>query len=183
MGKFSAKNKIFTLLTVWLLLTFCMFFYLFGILDMSNLRTLEGMDQQKKDLAALNAERQSYIQAKGDLDDLAKKSIQPEDFFSKDITLVNEIRTLEGWGNKLGVQMTLSGVSGTINSVPKAKTITPISMVPYSINLTGSFSQAVDFIEVLENLNFITNINNIGISAGDNNQVTLSLGANFYLKR
>ena len=127
---------------------------------MSNLRTLEGMDQQKKDLAALNAERQSYIQAKGDLDDLAKKSIQPEDFFSKDITLVNEIRTLEGWGNKLGVQMTLSGVSGTINSVPKAKTI-----------------------EVLENLNFITNINNIGISAGDNNQVTLSLGANFYLKR
>ena len=56
MGKFSAKNKIFILSTVWTIIAAFMFFYFFGILDASSQRILDGMDQQKKDLAVLNSE-------------------------------------------------------------------------------------------------------------------------------
>lgn len=183
MGKFSVKNKIVLIIVAWLMLSCVMFFYLFSILDASNNNSLLAMDQQNKELAVLNAERDSYNNAKADLDKISKEQISPDSFFSKDVALVNEIKTLESWAQKLNVQMQLSGVSGTINTLPKAKTATSIGTVPYSVNLVGSFTDIVNFIEVLENLNFITNINTLSISALDKGQVSLNLSAFFYLRK
>lgn len=183
MGKISAKNKIVIILAVWLVVSLTMFLYFFKILDSDNAKTLESLDLQNKELAILTAERESYIQAKTDLAQLAKEEMQPDTFFSKDITLVNEIRTLEGWADRLNVKMQLSGVSGTVNNLPKAKTATAIGTVPYTINLVGDFTQVINYIEVLENLNFITNINSISINVADAGQVSLTLTAGFYLKK
>lgn len=183
MGKISAKNKIFILLSVWLVFSMVMFLYFFGILNASNSNYVENLTQKNKDLAVLNAERESYIQARDDLARIEKEEIKPDNFFSKDTSLVNEIKTLEGWAKKLELQMQLAGVSGTINTLPKAKTLSSIGTVSYSVNLLGSFTQVVNFIEVLENLNFITNINSLSISSSTNGLVNMSLSANLYLKK
>lgn len=183
MGKISAKNKIFIMLASWLILSGLMFFYFFGLLDNANQHALDDMMQQNQNLSVLNSERESYLQSQKDLQQLAQESIQPGTFFSEDITLVDEIKTLEEWGQRLGVQMTLTGVSGTADTSPEAKTITPIVMVPYNINLVGDLTQAVNFLEVLENLDFITHINSISMGAATKGQVVLNLSANFYIKK
>jgi Tfp pilus assembly protein PilO len=183
MKKFSAKNKIFFLLTLWIALLAIVFMYLFGILDASNNILLNRITKQKKDLSSLQAEKASYKQAQADLQKLAEKSLQPSGFFSKDITLVKEIQTLEGLNQALGVKMQLSGISGTVNSASKAKTVTPIGVVPYAISISGDLATVTDFVEILENLNFITNVTNISLASGENGTVNASLSANFYIKK
>ena len=157
--------------------------YFFGILDNSNQQIVAGMAKQKKDLQALQAQNQSYLQAKADLKQLADQAYQPEDFFSRDISLVNELRVLEGLKQKMGVQMQISGISGTIANAPRAKTITPLVYIHYGITVTGSLSQVVDFIETLENLSFITNVSNVSITAADKGQVNAGMSADFYLRK
>ena len=179
----SAKNKILGLLAAWLLLTLLMFWFFFGLLDKSNKNALDGMSQQRKDLAVLKAERQSYEQAQADLKRLEKESFQPDNFFSRDTALVNEIQTLERLGNKLNVNMQLSGISGTVSTALKAKTQTSLVQISYNINLDGDLSQVVDFIESLENLEFITNVNRVSITAAEGRRVSANLTAYFYIKR
>ena len=183
MNHFSAKNKIVLLLVVWLGLSALTFGYFFKLLDRANQKTLDSMDVQRKEFAQLTAERQSQNQAKWDLETLAKQSIQPENFFSRDITLVNELKILEGLSDRLNLKMQIGGVSGTVNTAAKAKTITPLVVIPYSISVSGSLQRAVDFVETLENLKFITNVSNISISTADKNTVNVGMTANFYLKK
>jgi len=167
---------------VWAVLTAAMFLFFFRILDASNQQTVDSMTSEQANLAALQGQKQNYEEAKADLDKLAQQPIQPDDFFSKDITLVNEIQTLQDWSQKLSVKMTLSGISGTINSQPKADTTTPLVKIPYAISLVGSLGQVTAYIEVLENLGFVSNVSGLSVSAGDNGTVSASLSANLYLK-
>lgn len=183
MKKSSAKNKIILLLIAWLILSAVMFMYLFKILDGQNQATLDSMAQERKDLAALQAQDASYKQAQADLQELAGKPLQPENFFSSDIALVDEIQTLENLAAKYNLKMQLSGVAGTIGTLPNAGTITPIGIVPYGINLNGDFFQVVNFIESMEHLSFITNPTNISIGATEGGNVTVNLAANFYLRK
>jgi hypothetical protein len=183
MKKTSAKNKIILLLLAWLILSVVMFTYFFKLLDGQNQATLDSMAQERKDLAALQAQDASYKQAQADLQELANKPLQPEDFFTSDISLVNEIQTLENLALKYNLKMQLSGVAGTVNSLPNAGTVTPIGMVSYGISLSGDFFQVVNFIESLEHLSFITNPTNISIGAADGGNVSASMTANFYLRK
>ena len=120
----SAKNKIIIIILAWLVLSFGMLTYVFKFLDSTNQQILDSMGQQKSILASLQAERESEMRAQRDLQELSQKLYQPEDFFSRDTTLVNEIKILENLGQKYNLKMQLSGVSGTINTAPKAKTTT-----------------------------------------------------------
>ncbi|MDR3642664.1 MAG: hypothetical protein P4L74_03500 [Candidatus Doudnabacteria bacterium] len=181
MGKMSAKNKIIILLIVWIMSGALMLGYFFKILDGQNLQTLNDMGQERLTLAVLQAEDQSFKEAQSDLQKLAREPKQPADFFSSDITLVKELVILENMQPKYGVQMTLSGVSGTINNLPSAPTASPIVVVPYSISLSGSLGQVVNFLEALENAPFVTDINGLSVSVGGQNSVNLNLAANFYL--
>jgi Tfp pilus assembly protein PilO len=183
MKKTPAKNKIILLLLVWLILSVAMFMYFFKLLDGQNRATLDSMAQERKDLAALQAQDASFKQAQADLQELAGKPLQPENFFTKDISLVNEIQTLENLAVKYNVKMQISGVAGTIASLSNAGTVTPIGAVPYGINLTGDFFQVVNFIESLEHLSFITNPTNISIGAAEGGNVVASMTANFYLRK
>lgn len=183
MNQMKAKNKIILALCFWVIVSAMMFFYFFDILDEANQKTLDSMAQQKKDLASLKAERESYRLAKEDLEDLAKQTYQPNDFFSRDISLVKEIQTLEALGEQMGVKMQLTGVSGTAAAAAAAKTNTPLAVIPYNINLTGQLGQVVKFIETLENLSFITKTNSLSINAGEGGNVSAALGASFYIKK
>ena len=171
------------LVLAWALVSAAMLLYFFKFLDGSNQKILDSMDGQKKILGSLLAEKRSEELAQKDLEELAKKTLQPGDFFSKDITLVNELKTLESLSSKYNVDMTTSGISGTVSTAAKAKTITPIVTIPYSISINGNLVSVVKVIETLENLSFITNVSNISISAGDKGKVNASMTANFYLKK
>lgn len=183
MAQMKSKNKIFLALALWVGFCATMFFYFFNILDKANQSTLNSMTEQRKDLASLKAERESYRLAKQDLEDLAKKNYQPTDFFSKDISLVAEIKTLEALGEQMGVTLQLSGVSGTASTAAKANTVTALAAIPYSIYLTGKLEQVVKFIETVENLSFITKTNALSISAAENGNVSAVLAASFFIKK
>lgn len=114
---------------------------------------------------------------------MAAKTNQPDIFFTRDIALVGEIQVLENLSQKYNVQMQLSGVSGTINNLSKASTVTPLAMVPYGISLSGDFVQVVNFIESLEHLSFVTNVTTLTLTSGNNNNVNAGLSANFYLRK
>ncbi len=180
MNKFSAKNKIIVLLIAWLAVIFVMVSYVFKILDNANNTALDNMSQDRQNLAVVQAEDQSFKQAQSDLKKLAEQPLQPADFFSRDITLVKELEILENLQQKYGVQMDLSGVSGTVNNLTPAPTKSQIVVAPYGISLTGSLVQVTNFIEALENVSFVTDINGLTISLSQNT-VAANLSANFYL--
>jgi|GEM_PF-1517235 len=179
----SAQYKVYAAAVAWLILCAVMFTYGFGILDASNSKTVLEIAEQKSSLTTLENERNSFIKAKQDIAQMESQALQPKDLFSRDVTLIKEIQTLEGWADQLGLTLNLTGVSGTIKTAPKAKTLTDIYTLPYSINVAGPYTQAVKFLEVLEHLSFITNISALSVSAGSGNAVSITLNASFYLKK
>lgn len=183
MNKFPAKNKIILTTFFWLVFCCAMVFYGFKIVETGNTQLLFQISEAKKEQGFLKAERDSFVLAQKDLENLKAEKLQPENFFSQDTSLVNELEFLENLQNELGVKISVSGVSGTSKTAAKAKTQSEIVTIPYSINVTGSFSRVVDFIEVLENLPFASSVNSLSFSVADQNQVNASIGASFYLKR
>ena len=158
MNKLSPKNKIYVAVILWAIVSLVMFSFVFGISANASERILAGITAQKQQLATLNGKSESYSLAQQDLQTMAQKPIQPDAFFSKDITLVKEIETLENLSQTTGVTLALSGVAGTTQTAPRANTLSNIVDIPYGITLQGPFPTVVDFIQSLENLDFITNI-------------------------
>jgi Tfp pilus assembly protein PilO len=157
--------------------------YFFKIFDKTNLQTIAKITEQRKELSSLEAEQESINLAKQDLKTMSGNRLQPGDLFSRDVTLVKEIETLENLGAKLKVNFALSGLSDTVQSASKAKTQGDLVTVPYSINLNGPFPRVVDFIETMENLDFITHLNTMSLSSADNDTVTANMTAIFYLQK
>jgi len=183
MKKISSKNKIIIVILAWLLVSAAMFVYFFTIMDSSNQQKLDSMADDRKNLVTLTAENESFKKAQADLTKMAAQPLQPENFFSTDVTFVKEIQTLEDLAIKYNQDMHLGGVSGTVKTQPPAGTATPLVTVGFNVNLTGSLSGAVDFIESMENLNFVTSVKALSMSSGSDNQVQTNISANFYLKK
>lgn len=183
MIKLSIKNKIYAAVAVWLVLCGSMFGYFFKIFDRTNTVLVASIQQQNKDLLQLEKEQDSYNKAKQDLAALARENIQPQDFFGRDVTLVNEIKTLETISGLAGVDLNLSGLSGTIKAAPKAKTLSDIAVIPYSMRVKGGFPNVVSFLEMMEHLNFITNVSSITVNGTDQTDIGVSLTAFFYLNK
>jgi Tfp pilus assembly protein PilO len=177
----TKKQKFAISIAVWLMATLGMFFYCLPIQHKGNLAIIETIKTLSVKEQGLLAEKKSYLQAQKALEDLAKLEIQPENFFSKNITLVKEIKKLERIASELGVEFALSGISGNLQSATKAPTVSNIFLVPYSIHLEGSLDKLVAYIEHLENLEYITAINSLDVSATNEETVNLNLSANFYV--
>jgi hypothetical protein len=183
MKRLSAKNKIIVLVLIWLALSASMFMYFFNFFDVQNQQILDSMADDRKNLVVLQNENQSFKLVQADLQKLAGETYQPADFFTSDIRLVNEVSALESLGQKYGVQMQLSGLSGTVSSQPPAPTVTPMVAITYSVSLNGPLKQVVEFIEDMENLNFVTSVNGLSISVAQDNTVNANLSANFYVQK
>jgi len=180
----SVKSKIYLAIFIWLVFCFVAFGFLFKKLNASSAAALDEITLLKRQKALLEAEKASYIQAKNDLEKLSDEKIQPENFFSRDITLVNEIRRLEGIAGELKIDMSLAGVAGTLKSLRPAVGIkSGIYQIPFIIHTKGSLAATVSFMEYLENLEFLTSVNTAAISSGGANGVNSTLTAAFYLKK
>jgi len=180
----SVKTKIYLALGLWLGACIGMFTYGVNIFNATNADTINKITEQKKEMFVLQDEQKSYQLAQQDLKDLAEKKYKPEDLFSKDVNLVREIQELEKLQEKLGLEISLGGISGTVsNASAKDKKTPGLMVVPYSISANGEFSKLVGLIETLENLSFATQITSLSISSGNENEANMSMGANFYLKR
>jgi hypothetical protein len=106
----TKKQKFAISIAVWLITTLGMFFYCLPVQHKGNLAIIETVKTLSVKEQGLLAEKNSYLQAKQALEDLAKLEIQPENFFSKNITLVKEIKKLESIASELGVEFALSGL-------------------------------------------------------------------------
>ncbi len=177
-------TKIYVTLAVWALLALGMFVYGFKVVENSNIQSQGKLDALNSELFLLQAERDSFNKAKKDLDTLADRDLQPEDFYSKDTTLVNEIRFFEGLADRVGVKMQLSGPSGTAQSAPKAKSLSgEIISVPLNITVTGPFPKVLEFAQAMENLPFATQVTAFNLSTLSGSEVSASFGGNFYLRK
>ncbi len=175
------KQKFVASLSVWLVSAVVMFFYFLPIQQKNNLKTIDVIKVLNSKEQVLLAEKNSYLQTKKALEDLAQLEIQPENFFSKNITLVKEIKKLENLAQELNLEFTLSGISGNLQSATKAPTVSNIFLVPYSIHLEGGLDKTIAYIEHLENLEYINTINSLDISATNEQTVNVNLSANLYV--
>lgn len=183
MGNLSAKNKIYVLVATWVVGIALLFLYGFPILDASNETLVNKHAEQQRSLATLQAEVESFKQAQSELDKVVKQKYSPEDLFSQDVSLVQELRTLEELGQKHSVTVSIGGLSGTLKSAQKAKTLSEVFMVPYSLSISGPYENTIAFLEHIEHLRFITTVNSLSMSAISDNEVSLNLNAVFYLRR
>ncbi len=183
MNSLTAKNKIYALAAVWLVLVVGMVMYGFPILDRSNEALVTKHNDQQKRLASLEAEVASYNQAQSELDKVTKQKYLPDQLFSRDISLVKELRTLEDMGLEHGVNVIIGGLGGTVKNAQKAKTQSELYIIPYSITVTGNFDNSIQFLQHMENLRFITTINSVSVSALSGNEVSFNMNASFYLQK
>ena len=180
---FLPRHKIYIALTIWLGLTGMAFGYAFKLLDTSNRSLNSEISQEQRSLALLEAEQNSYKLAREDLEKLRGQPDQPENFFSQDITLVNEIRTLENITKLNNVTLSLSGLSGTTKNASSAKVRSNLVRIPYSLGLSGNFADVINTLETIENLPFITELTNISVSSTGNGSVSAGSTAYFYLEK
>jgi hypothetical protein len=180
--QFRAKNKIYGALFLWLILSVFMASAGFGLVEKSTEDLNRKYADRMGELNRLKAENLSFIESKKDLADLRKKALQPEDFFSRDTSLVKEVEYLESLTAFLGLDFTLSGLSGTVKSAAKAKTNSAdLVVLPYSISVDGSFSAVSSFIKTMEHLPFASQISAVNINAEAENKVRASFPATFYI--
>lgn len=176
--------KIYITLGIWVLLVVFMFAFGFKIVENSNAQEQAKLVSLAAEIQQLQAERDSFNNAKKDLDKITQKTLQPEDFFSQDITLVREVKFFENLASQLGVKMNLSGPSGTVKSAASVKSLSgQIISVPLNLTITGSFNQVVEFAEVLEHLPFAMQVNSLSISTLSANQVSATFTGSFYLRK
>ncbi len=182
MGKWSYKRKIQALIALWIVVTAALFGYFFNILDSSNAALLAEISSKEDQYQQLLAEQESFRQAKQDLEALAKKSVQPDNFFSRDTSLVFEIQTLEALSKQLHLDMTL-GVSGSASSAVKVVDTSNVYQVPLSLGVAGDFNTVLRFIDTLEHLPFLVPIGAVSINAAGPGKVNASFSASFYIKK
>lgn len=183
MRNLTAKNRIILIAVLWVALAGAMFGYFFKLLSQANQKVAAAIVVKNQELGLLQTEQLNFRQAKSELDKLSKEPYQPEEFFSKDITLVKEVLALETLADDLHVDITLSNLRGTLKDAQKAKTKGEVFAVPFSLAVVGQMNDVISYIETLENLAFITNTNTISLSADKEGLVNAAIGANFYLKK
>jgi hypothetical protein len=163
-----------------------LFGYGFQWLDSLQTSWLDKILSQKKSVLELRQQQQNIQLAKKDLKQVSEEKIAPDDLFSRDETLVNEISQLEDKAAKFGLQFTLS-VAGTVAQAPKAPVSSDLVTIPFSMQLQGPFTRLVQFLDSLEHAGFVLIVRSLAVSsaasAADPEAVTASLAGVFYLRK
>lgn len=182
MKKTSYKNKIILLSGILVLAIAGLFGYFFNLLDKSNAAVVDKILIQKKELLELQAEQRNFELSKQDLNLLASRPYKPDNFFSQDITLVKEIKELEGFASATKVDLTLS-VAGTIDTAVKAKTVGEIYQIPYTIQVKGRFANIVAFLKTLEKTDYVTHLTSVNVNTVSSSEVNAVFTGLFYIKK
>jgi hypothetical protein len=178
----SSKNKIYLLCVAWVAGCVIMFLYVFKILDNSNQKLVDSFADQQQSLEVLQSQQESYKQANADLAKVQTEKYEPQDLFSQDITLVDELKTLETLSKKANVNMTLSGISGTVKGAQRAPTESGLFQIPYTILITGTLNDCVSFLQSLEHVKFVTTVPSLTLNSGTNNSVSINMTGFLYIR-
>lgn len=138
--------------------------------------------EQKKTVLELRQEQHNIELAKQDLVEIEKKERLPENFFSKDTTLVTDLGSLEGTARDLRIEFSLS-ISGTVPVAAKAKTTSELFLVPFTIQLSGAYADVISYFDFLEHSGTVFTVQTINLGSGDVERVTANLGGSFYLRK
>lgn len=166
----------------WLVVTVALFVYGFSFFDEKTLAVQTDLTTAKAELSKLKAEQQAVKLAKQDLETVKTKNIQPEDFFKKDTTLVDQVQQLEQMSKKYDLDFQL-GLSGTISNGTPAKGIEGIVVIPFNVSVGGSLQNVEKFIESFEHMPYIVYQNSLNITAAAHNQVNAQMSANFFIRK
>jgi hypothetical protein len=101
MRKQNYPTKIVSSVAAFLVFVAILFGYGFTWLSNKHAAVLAAILEQKKTVLELRQEQHNLELAKKDLADLARKSRLPEDFFSRDTTLVSDLSVLEAKAREL----------------------------------------------------------------------------------
>lgn len=178
----SYKKKISVLIALLAIITVALFAYGFGLTDSANNTLAANILESRKQLEELKSEQRNFQLGKQDLESLLSKPFKPENFFSTDVSLVNEIRTLESVAQAVDINLSLS-VSGTVGNAPRAQTVTELKTIPFTMQITGSFDNAIKFLDTVEHLAFITNIQALNVTPATKGQVAMVMTGNFFVKK
>lgn len=180
---FNSKNKIYILIAAFILACGLLFGYGFSIFQKATDSIALRIYEKAKEYKALEAEQRSYEAGKIDLAKLEKMEFKPSDLFSQDTRLVKEIKGLEAMADENNLELIVS-ISGTSLETKKVKeSNSNIFLFPYSMSLSGKYSDLIKFMQEIEHAPFVTYVDNISISAIGENSVRAILNASFYIKK
>jgi Tfp pilus assembly protein PilO len=183
MSNLSYRHKIYITSIILVALALVFFWLVFPRVQKSNAAISGKLFERNKEYQVLLSEQRSFEQGKRDLASFESKPYKPDQLFSRDTSLVNEIKTLEERSSALGLNFVMN-VSGTAESAPKVPgTQGSIYNIPYTATVTGSFDNIVTFINYMEHLPFITHTKVLTFTAQSEGGLKATLSANFFIKR
>lgn len=180
----NAAKKIYASIFVWVVITAGVFYFAFP--KISNY--LVSIEQSHEDQIAqynnLREQIQSLYAMQQDLDQVQKQDVKPSDFFTSDVQLVKEIQRVESIAALTGNQLKIS-ISGNAGDAKQLKTSSSqLYEVPYTIDLTGTFPQAVQFLHYFENSYFVSPVNAVDIdNSQGGGQVKTTILASFFIHK
>ena len=179
----NAKNKIYILIAAFIVVCGILFGYGFSIFQKASDSIALRIYDKAKEFKALEAEQRSYEAGKIDLAKLEKMEFKPSDLFSQDTRLVKEIKELESMADENNLELTVS-ISGTSLETKKVKeSNSNIFLFPYSMNLSGKYSDLIKFMQSVEHAPFVTYVDNLSITSIGENTVRAIFNASFYIKK
>lgn len=182
MAKLSPRIKLFISIAVFAMFSALMFSYGYSILDARNQARVDVVNQKSLELMVLQREQQNFEQGKRDLADLFQRAYPPQDLFSKDTRVVDEIRELEELASRYSLDFSLQ-VAGSSSTAPKAAGVSAnLLQVPYSVTVTGGFNNILKYIEASEHTTFINQGYAVNINAVSNGETRAVINSQFYLK-
>lgn len=168
--------------SAWCLVTFGLFFFGFGFFDSRTASTKQELVSVQSQFYKLQAEEQGVKLAKQDLENIKQRQLQPDDFFKKDTTLVDQVVNLENLSKKYNLTFQL-GLSGTVNSGVAVPGNTSLVRIPFSISLNGKFIDVLRFLESFEHMSYIAHADNLNITAAGQGNVGATMGAGFFIRK
>jgi Tfp pilus assembly protein PilO len=183
MHQLSYQYRIYIAAAIFAVFAVVVVVFGYGFFDSRNEALAEQAAVTKQAYENAQAEQKSYEQGKRDLATLEKKDLKPLELFSQDVTVVDKIADLEAKAKAEQISFTLQ-VSGTrSDAAPLPGTISSLLIVPYTMNVAGSYEQVLRFLERVEHVNFATSVKGITISAQKGNQVRALITAEFYIQK
>jgi Tfp pilus assembly protein PilO len=183
MMQLTSQMKIILVLVGFAIFAILMFLFGYKIMAGRNQAIADTVAQRRLELEVLQREQVSFEQGKKDLARLADATYKPDELFSHDTKVVKEIQQLETAAHRYNVELDLQ-VSGTAATAKRVDgTSGELYVIPYTINLTGSFDNTALFMQVAERLPFITHAKELSITVGAKDEAKTVISSEFYIKK
>lgn len=178
----SINQKILSLLGVWVIVTGLSFSVIYP-------RVIKGISDLKLTFAAQIAElnelrdhAKSLQEMQASVIKLEEEEIQPDEFFTSDTELVQEIKHIESIATVTNNRLVLN-ISGTADKAAAYPAKTALSQIPFTITLRGNFPDAVRFIQEFEQSYFLPPVNGLNITVGEEGVVTTTIVSAFIVQK